>query len=167
MKVLHDWDNPHRSGKRAIYRGIKLILYGICKKLKIRLRFLDDIYYENRRYLETMIKIDKLVGVTSIIGIRNKIYNHYPNINTELEEYGLDIRKHIHVGNNKNPDRKRIWIPELTQSENTWHYDKRWISKNEPELKDNELPIWHVDYPEFIFYYIEFLYEKLIGGSVV
>ena len=162
MKVLHDWDDPYLGCRKAIYQGIKLILYGFCKWFMFKPKFLEDIYEERRRNLDAIIKLDKLVGVESIIGIRWIIYLHYPTIFKDLKKYDVDVREHIHIGGNKHPYRKREWIPELKQSKNTWHYDREYVKGIEPKLEEGELPIWHVDYPKFLSYYIDFLYEKLI-----
>lgn len=165
MRVLHDWDEPHRSGKRAIYRGIKLILYGIFKWFMFKPKFLNDLYGENRRNLDIIIKLDKLVGVNSVVGIRDKICRYYPEIFKELKKYGIDVRQHIHIGTDKCPLRKRKWVPELVQPRNTWHFDRDYVEGVEPKLMSDELSIWHVDYPEFLSYYIEFLYGKLINDK--
>lgn len=162
MRILHDWDEPYLGRKDAIFQGIKLILYGICKWFMFKPKFLKEIYEERKRNLDTIIKLDKLVGINSVIGIRWKVYIHFPTIFKDLEKYDIDVREHIHIGDDKNPYRKREWIPELNQSRNTWHYDRDWIEGNEPKLKDGELPIWHIDYPKILPYYIDFLYEKLI-----
>jgi hypothetical protein len=165
MKVLHDYDEPYLSAKYAIRRGLKLILYGMCRFLGIRISLIDEIYQETRKNADTLIKIDKLVGICPIMGIRDKVVSHYPNIISELEKYGADIRTHIHIGKAPDINRIRTWDPidDLENiTSNVWHYDKNYVLNKRPLLKEGELPIWHVDRPNWLKYYVDFLYEMLI-----
>jgi hypothetical protein len=161
MKILHDWDDPYLKWKRAALIGFKYLLYSLCTLLGIKLKFNDDIHNELRRYAETLAKLDKLVGVEPIFGIRDLIEEEYPEIKQSLSQYNVDIRKHIHIGEDyKSKDRKRIWKPPLNQPKHTWHYDTDYVKGREPELNPRELPIWHVDKPYYIKDYIDFLYER-------
>jgi len=167
MRILHDYDDPNLSPNYAIKRGLKLIIYGIFKRFGLRPKFIQHIYDEVREYADTLIKLDKLVGVTPIMGIRDKVQDHYPNIMKELSEYGVDVRTHIHIGEIPDPNRIRTYEPITGLehiSSNVWHYDTDYVSKQRPKLKDGEIPIWHVDRPHFLKHYINFLYEVLVKG---
>lgn len=165
MRVLHDYDEPHLSAKYAIRRGLKLLLYGMSKYLGFKPKITEAVYEETRENADTLIKIDKLVGITPIMGIRDKIQEYYPNIMSELEEYGVDVRTHIHIGEAPDINRIRTWIPiegleKITS--NVWHYDKDHVLNKRPKLGEGEIPIWHVDRPNWLKYYVDFLYEVLI-----
>jgi len=146
---------------------VKLFLYGIFKRLGFKPKFLDPIYNEVREYADTIIKLDKLVGVTPIMGIRDKVQDQFPDIMKELGEYGVDVRTHIHIGEPPDPNRIRTYEP-LTGlehiSSNVWHYDTDYVSNQRPTLKEGEIPIWHVDRPQFLKHYIDFLYKVLVEG---
>ncbi len=165
MKVLHDYDEPCLSGKYAIRRGLKLLLYGISRYLGLKPKMTEPIYNETRENADTIIKLDKLVGVTPIMGIRDKVQEYYPEIMTELEKYGVDVRTHIHIGKAPDVNRIRTWEPiegleKITS--NVWHYDKDHVLNKRPKLGDGEIPTWHIDRPNWLKYYVDFLYEILI-----
>ena len=167
MRILHDYDNPYLGPNYAIKRGLKLIFYGIFKRLGLRPKFTETIYNEVRNYTDTLIKLDKLVGVNPIMGIRDKVQDHYPDIMKELGSYGVDVRTHIHIGEIPDLNRTRTYEP-LTGlehiSSNVWHYDTDYVLNQRPKLKEGEIPIWHVDRPYFLKHYIDFLYEVLVEG---
>jgi hypothetical protein len=169
MTVLHDWDTPYYSGKSCIILGIKYLIFGICKKIGVKPRFLSSLYMEKVRKAELIAMLDKLVGVQSIFGLRDCVETEFPEIKEILEKrYSAEVRKHIHIGENYRPDRKRIWIPPLNQPENTWHYDSDYVNGNKIILKEDELPIWHVGAdPTFIDNYIQFLYDIIIKKEIL
>jgi hypothetical protein len=165
MRVLHDYDEPHLSAKYAIRRGLKLILYGISKYIGFKIKITEGIYNETRENADTIIKLDKLVGITPILGVRDKVQEYYPDIMDELNKYGVDVRTHIHIGEAPDINRIRTWDPieGLEKiSSNVWHYDKDHVLKRRPKLKDGEIPIWHIDRPNWLKFYVDFLYEALI-----
>jgi len=167
MRILHDHDDPYLRANYAIKRGVKLFIYGIFKHLGLKPKFLEPIYNEVREYADTIIKLDKLVGVTPIMAIREEVQDQFPDIMKELSEYGVDVRTHIHIGEPPNPNRIRTYAPldGLEQiSSNVWHYDTDYVSNQRPTLKEGEIPIWHVDRPQFLKHYIDFLYKVLIEG---
>ena len=83
------------------------------------------------------LKLDKLVGVTPIIGIRNSVKEQYPDIMKDISKYEVDVRNHIHIGEPPDPDRIRTYEP-LTGLEhitsNVWHYDTDYVLGNKPLL---------------------------------
>jgi len=110
--------------------------------------------------METLIKLDHTLGITSIFGIRDEVRERYPERITQLEKaHGLDVRRHIHIGVEPNPHRLRLWEPPLNQPMHTWDFDTRYINGEKVELNPGELPIWHVDNPHHLAHYIDFLYE--------
>lgn len=158
MKVLHDWDQPNLSGSYAIKRGIKLIIYGICKGIGVYPKYVEDIYRETDEYAVTLSRLDKLLGVEPIFGIQETVkYEKQETIDKYLSED--DVRKHIHIGKASNPNRQRLWEPPLTQSKDTWHYDEDYYNGYEVALKEGELPVFHVDRPYRLQTYIKYLYE--------
>lgn len=170
MKILHDWDRTSRSGSWTFWRGLSLGLYGISRKFK----FLDKIGYVRRNrekveaeklaFMETLIKLDKIAGIISVFGIRDEIMSRYgPEIEELREKYKVDIRRHIHIGEDlTDPNRVRLWVPPLNQSKQTWSFDVKYMRGERVELDSGELPIFHVDRPHLIWNYIDFLYEELI-----
>lgn len=167
IKILHDYDDPYIRSNYAIKRGLKLLLYGIFKRLGLKPAFLEPVYNEVRENADILIKLDKLVGVTSIMGIKDGVQDEYPEIMKELGEYGVDVRTHIHIGEPPDPNRIRTYRPldGLEHiSSNVWHYDTDFVAGKRPILKEGEMPIWHVDRPHYLKHYIEFLYAALIEG---
>lgn len=177
MKVLHDMDVARVPPFIAFKRGVKLILYSVFMCLGIRFRFIDDIYEEFRESADVIIKLDMLVGVDSVMGIKTEVKKIYPDIMEELREYGVDVREHIHIGDKKHrpfgwrqfsdPNRKRLWVPPLDQPKGTWGYDKDYIAGKLVMLKKGQLPIWHVGRPGWLKDYINFLYYVLIEGGQI
>ena len=172
MNVLHDWDRLVIEGGWVKRRFMSLFLYGLCRKFKFlrKIKYLkknaEKVEAEQLSYMVTLIKLNRLCGVTPIFGIRDEIRErHDKEINALAEKYGLDVRRHIHEGNEPEPDRKRLWVPPLTQSMDTWNFDTEWIKGNRIPLKANELPIFHVDRPHYLKHYIAYLYEILIKDT--
>ena len=170
MNVLHDWDRVNRSGSWALRRGISLVAYAMAQKLPflkgchaIMMNTLK-IDKEQIEYMETLIKLDMITGVIPIFGIRDEIRErHGERIDKLKEIYGVDIRRHIHIGKNKDPDRKRLWEPPLNkQTPNSWHFEVNYMRGKKVELQPGELPIFHVDRANLISVYIDFLFEEMI-----
>lgn len=177
VRILHDMDFANRRPLIALKRGIKLIIYALSRIFRIRIGVVDDIYEEIRENADTLIKLDKLVGVTSVMGIKTEVLNTYPNIMEELREYNdVDVREHIHIGDKNypfgwrqfsDPNRKRLWVPALDQPKETWSYDTDYMAGKRILLKDGQLPIWHVHHPKNLKYYIDFLYWVLKEGGEI
>ena len=166
MKVLHDWDRLTLSGKKSLTDGLSLILYAITKVIP----FLNRIKWVERNtrklesvklaHLETLIKLDALVGVTPIFGIRDLVLDQYLDELTEIRlKYGVDMRHHFHIGSPPDPDRIRGWNPPLSQSRQSWNFEMDFI-EGRGTLEPGDLPIFHVDYPENLRYYIDYLYQE-------
>jgi len=155
--MLIDWDQPNLSGSYAIKRGIKLIAYGICKKFGLKPKFVEEIYKETDEYAITLSRLNELLGIYTIYGIRDNVkYEKNPTIE---QLWKNDVRRHIHIGENNDPDRQRLWEPALNQSKDTWYYDEDYYNGHEVTLKEGELPVFHVDRPFRLQTYIKYLYE--------
>jgi len=176
LKVLHDWDRNTRSGSYTLWRGINLILYGITKKFPFlnRIKYVrkknDEIEGEMLRYMETLIKLNRIAGITPIFGIRDEVREKYGERIDELGElYRVDIRRHIHIGEDPDPDRKRVWEPPLEDQDiinarmDSWHFDSHFVKGQRVELVPGELPIWHIDRPNWLPDYIDFIFEELFA----
>lgn len=160
MKILHDYDSGGLSGSWALRRGISLIVYAIKRGLGLAPRG-----YETDRYMETLIKLDKLCGVESIIGIRDTVSRVEPGLFAVAEGYGADVRNHIHIGANDDPNKRRLWEPPLEgMGIHAYHYEDAWITGDPVKLGSAELPVWHVDYPYRFGDYVDFLYACKFGG---
>jgi len=158
MKVLFDWDNPDLDYIYAMQRGIKPIVYSVCRVLHLRPKYVEEVYTETDKYVETVSKLNQMLGVETVFGIRDDVSKVKPRSVIYLREHEKDVRRHIHIGK-RGPDRKRLWEPPLTQSMDTWHYDVDYYEGHKPILKEGELPIWHIDRPYRISTYIDFIYE--------
>jgi hypothetical protein len=166
MKVLHDWDRLWIDGGWALKRSISLFCYLLSRKLPIlrRIKYFHEnterIQAEQLAYMETLIKLNKLSGVSSIFGIRDAIREKYgEEIDKLALQYGVDVRRHIHIGEFPDPDRIRLYEPPLNQSKDSWHFDTKWARGEEVSLKSGELPIFHVDRPHHLAHYINYLFE--------
>ena len=170
MKVLHDWDRLWIDGGWAKKRGFSLLCYYLSRKFPVlsRIKYFREngeaIESEQMTYMETLIKLDKLSGVTPIFGIRDIIRTRHGNEIDELAiKYDLDMRRHIHRGEAPDPARQRLWDPPLSQTRATWHFDTKWIRGERQDLAPGELPAWHVDAPHNLAHYINYLYEECLG----
>lgn len=172
MKILHDWDRTWISGKWAKNRGISLICYALSRKFPLlnRIKYFhensESIRAEQLAYMETLIKLDKLCGVTSVFGIRDIIKERYgKKIDGLTALYDIDVRRHVHIGKNSDPNRTRTWEPYLYQPMENWSFDNRWINARKQGRKlvvnPNMLAGFHVDYPHHLSYYIAYLYEVM------
>ena len=116
---------------------------------------------EKLEYMETLIKLDRIAGITPVFGIRDSVRERYGNRIDELEKsYRVDIRRHIHIGENSDPNRRRVWEPPLTQSRETWSFDSLFLQGKKVILKPGELPIFHIDQPRLIKVYIDYLFDE-------
>ena len=170
MKVLHDWDRLEMDRGWARRRGISLLLYYLSRKFS----FLNRIKYvrgnaakikgEKLAYMATLIKLNKMCGVHQIFGIRDLIRKEYDEeINALALKYGVDIRRHIHIGENSDPNRIRMWIPPLYfQTRESWHFDTKFARGEKVVLKPDELPIFHLDHPYHLDLYIDYLFKEII-----
>ncbi len=163
LKVLHDWDEPVNGGSWYFLKGIKYMLYGICKFLGFPF-LVKDIAEEPKRTAILIAKLDKLTGVHGIFGIRDHVTKTYPDTVDELKSMRMEVRRHIHIGDRPDPNRKRLWDPPLNQPIRTWQYDADYISGSKVLLEEDELPIWHVnqDSSKNFNEYIKFLYNALV-----
>lgn len=158
VKVLFDWDNPDLDYVYALKRGIKLIVFSVCRPLGIRFKYIEEIYTETDRHAKTIAKLNEMLGVETVFGIRDIVSDAKPNVVKYLKDSGQDVRRHVHIGF-RGPDRKRLWFPPLIQSMDTWHYEIQYFNGIRVKLKEGELPIWHIDRPYRLATYIDFIYE--------
>jgi len=170
LTVLHDWDEYKPLCKRRLYRNITYNLRVLaCIYFPWFLRFslfnrsYSDYVKKRRRYFDVLSKLDALAGVKAIFGVRDCVLEKYPELLSHPE-----VRRHIHIGEPPDPNRKRLWIPPLNQPSYTWRYDSKCAKKKVPLLESHDTyPIWHVDNPHLLFDYIEFLYGVIIEGEKI
>ena len=170
LTVLHDWDSDVLYGKRILLQGIfssVCVLAVSFMPFLLRLKFFRDIHEEyrakKRRYLDTLSKLDSLIGVTPIFGIRDTVLVKYPDLRTYP-----NLRVHTHIGKAPDPNRVRLWDPPLNQPSYTWHYDRDYVSGKTVLLKSRDTyPVWHVDNPQHLPDYIDFLYDVLCEGKQI
>lgn len=167
MKVLHDWDEIPPRVDWARRRGISLLLYSLANKFPMLKRIkrvaenTRKIEDEKLAYMETLIRLDHIAGITPIFGIRSNVMKRYGReIGTLKEVYGIDVRAHLHIRERPDPDRKRIWIPPLCQSQSSWSFDYNFVRGIRVKLADGELPIFHVDHPEYLAGYVDYIFEE-------
>ena len=162
MKILIDYDDSYQSRGGAWRHGWKLIRYAVLSKLGFNPRG-DD---EADSYLLTLVRLNALCGVETVVGLRDVVEKAKPYLRGNLSGFKVDVRRHVHIGENSDPNRRRIWDPPLHQSRATWHYDRDYAAGRKPRLEAGELPVFHADYPYLIGDYIRFLYEwKVLGIS--
>lgn len=169
MKILHDWDSSTISGRKALRRGISLVVYAISKVFPIlnSVRRIERnnkaLELERMDHMETLIKLDLLLGIDPIFGIMDEVFSKFYGMIWRLETiYDLDVRRHVHIGSPPDPDRLRTWDPPLSQSMKSWTFEKDYI-EGRGELEPGDLPIFHVDNPENLRHYIDYLYVKKFG----
>ncbi len=167
MKVLHDWDEIKPRVDWARRRGISLLLYSLAnkfpvlKKIKRVAENTRKIEDEKMGYMETLIRLDYIAGIIPIFGIRPNVMKRYgKEIGALKEVYGIDVRDHLHIGEPPDPDRKRVWIPPLRQTQSSWNFDSDFGQGIRVKLADGELPTFHVDYPYFLAEYVDYIFEE-------
>lgn len=169
MSVLHDWDRTIIEGGWAKRRSFSLFLYCLVRKFNI-LRHIkyfrenaEKIEAEQLAYMETLIKLNRICQVDMIFGIRDVVHEKYAwELDKLILAYDLDVRRHIHKGENDDPNRVRSWIPPLPkQTKNSWHFDTKFAKGERVKLKKDERPIFHIDRPFHLALYIDFLYEVI------
>ena len=170
LTVLHDWDSSGVYGRRTLLQKMVssfCILVASYVSVLLRLKFFREPYEayraEKRRYLDTLLKLDTLTGVTPIFGIRDTVLTEYP----ELVNYP-HLRVHRHIGEPPDPNRTRTWEPPLNQPQYSWRYDSAYVEGHRVLLRSRDTyPIWHVDHPHYLPNYIDFLYAVLIEGEKI
>jgi hypothetical protein len=160
LKVLFDWDIPDLDPLWAIKRGIRLVLFGCFNLIHIKPWFLKDMYKETDEYAIALTKLNELLDVDMIYGIRDNVLEEKRPLIESFKNSGKDVRRHIHIGK-KGSNRKRLWEPPLNQSMDTWHYDADWEKGKKVLLKEGELPIWHFSAPHRMVNYVDFLCYNL------
>ncbi len=168
MKILHNWDSLTIEGGWVRRRCISLLCYWFTRRFTflqkigwLRRNF-ENVRGEQLRYMETLIKLNRIVGVHGIFGIRDQIKKLHGKEIEELQaKYEIEIRRHVHIGGITDPERIRKWEPPLTQSPETWHFDVDWAKGKKVVLKTGELAIFHVDRPHYLHHYIDYLFEMI------
>lgn len=166
MRVLHDWDSVTISGRKALRCGISLVVYALSKwapwlnhvgRIKRNNKELEE---ERLKYMETLIKLDELIGIEPIFGITDEVMERYSDEILQMkDDYGLDVRRHIHIGRPPDPNRLRLWEPPLSQSMKSWNFETDYI-EGRGELEPGDLPLFHVDFPENVRFYIAYIYTE-------
>ena len=164
--ILHDWDSATLSGRKALRRGVALVVYALSKwvswlnwwgRVKRSNRAIDR---ERLYYMQTLIRLDELLGEVPIFGIRGEVLDKHPEeILRLVKEYDVELRQHLHIGSPPDPTRERLWVPPLIQSMKSWTFERDYIA-GRGELEEGDLPIFHVDNPENLRHYIAYLYEE-------
>ncbi|MHB2036981.1 MAG: hypothetical protein ACYCPW_09625 [Nitrososphaerales archaeon] len=159
LKVIHDFDDAYPSGNWAIKRGVKLIVYGLSKKLPFLRRYCKEIYLENYRNAEVLAKLDALLGITSRFGINTRVQPIFPQLGEELEALGANVHMHWHVSK---VDVR--WDPPLPFDTpmSHWWFDQDYAAGRKHATAD-DLLCFHVDRPYLLADYIRALHEVNFG----
>jgi hypothetical protein len=158
IRVLHDFDNPYLSGRYALRRGLKLIIYALSRKVPLFRRWVREIYAETHDNCKTLAAIDKLVGVKSNFGLKDEVVKAFPQLSAELREMGFPVHRHMHYS------RTAVsWDPSLDVEPQSWFFDQRYASTGEIP-PDTKWAVFHADYPQLMPAYVSFL-GKAIGSG--
>lgn len=167
IRVLHDWDSVTISGRQALRRGISLVVYALSKWFPWLNRWgringsNKALERERLAHVETLIKLAELVGITPIFGILDPVLTEYLDELTEIRlKYRVDMRQHYHIGRPPDPNRIRGWDPPLSQSIKSWNFEREFI-EGRGTLEPGDLPIFHVDNPQNLRHYIDWLYAYI------
>jgi len=159
IKVVHDFDSPFLSGRYALRRGAKLILFAVSKILPFLRPFVNDIYDECYRNCLTLAMIDKLVGVKSIFGLRQDVETEFPDLRGQLESMDFDVRRHSHISTTE-----VTWDPPLDVEPEYWFFDQVYAAGKLKPSKNTKWAVFHADYPFLLSRYVEFLDESRSEG---
>jgi len=151
IRVLHDFDSPYPSGKYALRRGVRLVVYAVSKKVPLLRRLVEDIYAEAYSNCRTLATIDKLLAVDSRFGLREEILKAFPGLDKELAAMGFSVHRHYHVSR----DDVR-WEPPLDVEKDAWFFDQEFDQHH--EINEHlKWAVFHADYPQLLSAYIDFL----------
>lgn len=168
MKVLHDYDRSKYSWRWMLYYSVKLFIYAVFTLFRLRPpRICSDITHIRYRYALTLAKLDRLCGIEPVFGVRDCVVEDYPGLVPRLHSLDADVHRHIHIGGNDDPNRRRLWNPPIPNTEKTWHYGLDYKRGTLPLLDKGELPIWHCDWPHRWMDYIDYLYDVRFNGLQV
>jgi hypothetical protein len=151
INILHDFDNPHISGKYALRRGVKLIIYAVSKKFPLLRRFAKDIYTETYYNCKTLAILDRLLGVRSAFGLKDEVLQAFPSLRSELSAMGFPVHRHYHISTED-----VRWDPPLDVEKEAWFFDQE-FSKNTTIKKGLKWAVFHADYPQLLSAYVNFL----------
>lgn len=161
--ILFDYDSDKLSGRKFLKDGLGHILFSISKFLKIKHSFFNKYYTSCDEYALTILKINKLLGIKTIVGIKTDLDKRELIDKLKGIDESIDIRIHIHIGENDDLFKKRIWIPPLNQSKYTLHFEDEYCNDKEPKLNINDIPTFHFDNPHHLQNYIDFIYKRYIN----
>jgi len=153
-KVLHDFDSPFLSGRYALKRGLRLIIFALSKKLPFIKPIVKDVYAECYEYCLTLARLDRLAGVDSVFGLKKEIEDEFPDLKRRLEGMGFSVHTHIHLSKTN-----VVWDPPLAVDSKYWFFDQLYARG---EIKADERTKWavfHADYPHLFMHYVRFLKE--------
>ena len=160
IMVLHDFDNPYLSGKYALRRGCKLILYAFSKKIPLLRRWVKDVYAETYGNCKTLAALDKLIRLDSRFGLKPEVLEAFPGLDKDLAEMGFQIHKHTHISR----DDVR-WDPPLDVEKEAWFFDQTF--KRDQKIPEHaKWAVFHADYPYLLPTYIDFLTQTRATSKV-
>jgi hypothetical protein len=157
LKILHDFDNAYPSGRWALKRGLRLVLYAFSRFLPFLKHFCSDIYRENYDNAFTLLALNDLVGVEGLFGINDRVAAEFLNLRKELGSLGARTIRHWHAGT----DAPR-WDPELDVSRRQWWFDQEYAAGKRTPSTDDWI-VFHCDYPHLLPAYISCLHELVFG----
>lgn len=162
-EIMFDYDNDIWSGRKALRLGLKLIKFAILKGLKLNIPEEFSELCDN--YGLHLVMMNKLIGIKTIVGIRDTLEKDIFIERLRLIDPEIEIKSHIHIGNNNDKDKQRIWIPPIAQSKLMWKFEDRYCDKGKAIMLSTDIPLFHFDNPEHFSKYIEFLYMRKIDAK--
>lgn len=158
-RVLHDFDSPLLSGRYALNRGLKLVVFALSKKLPFLRPIVRDVYTECYEYCLTLARLDKLAGVKSIFGLRKEVEDEFPDLKRKLEGMGFSVHRHTHLSKTN-----VMWDPPLAVDPKYWFFDQRYAAGEVKPEERTEWAVFHADYPYLVNHYASFLEESVSRG---
>jgi hypothetical protein len=166
MRIIHDWDFPINKPSTNLKISLWLfleILFGKHHWFQHRLpSYIQNIKLSNAL---AMFELDNMFGVDAIWGLTDQVTTRYPTLLSLLERNNKRILHHYH--DDKSTVGKGRWVPQLDVSQDNMIYDRRYCVQGIQTLPSkDESVVWHIDHPNNLCHYIEFLQrckeEKLI-----
>jgi hypothetical protein len=159
MRVLHDFDSPFLSGRYALGRGLKLIVFAMSKKLPLLRPLVKDVYSECYVYCLTLAKLDRLIGLNSAFGLKKEVEREFPDLRHKLQDMGFAVHSHTHISKTN-----VIWDPPLDVDPEYWSFDRMYAEGKMAPGKETRWAVFHADYPYFLNRYISFIEESASKG---
>jgi hypothetical protein len=156
VQIVHDWDFPINKPLTNLKLAVWFILEAAFGRFTWFPQYIPD-YVRNIKLSHAlmMLKVDKMFDVDAWWGLTGEVMERYPEFTTLLADSGVRMIYHYH---RDTPELgKGRWCPSIDVSKEAMTFDRRYCVKGKTRLPTEGLVVWHVDHPNNLPKYVEFL----------